>query len=244
MNDDEDWHYYTDGKFMEAMDVYGAFRMENSSGKKDILEKLMQGTGTTLTGTDVAHAIMELLPSLHEIVEAGGVALEVGGMVGMGVSGAFAAFEMMTSFNSFIKTDNHLINLECIIKRYRGAEGVNPYTEPMLHYVIHKKKKKRLHKGIGMIPVVGSLSNTVYTIGRSIKKSGRKKVTNGDIEKAMKTKGWLRNVVAQILWLNQYNNCPMAIAACQELLGKKHGSFKRRVDPLGYIKLREKIKSL
>jgi hypothetical protein len=73
--------------------------------------------------------------------------------------------------------------------------------------------------------------NRLCPLGRTIKK------------KAQKTKGESRRLAAATLWENQLNGDPMAIAACEELLGEAT-YFKIRNYVDGCLVLKKKMRSL
>jgi hypothetical protein len=189
---------------------------------------LMGSSGGGIVGTLSAH--VGLTTALTHV---GGVALQsmaigaapILGPVGIG----FMLLEMGISGFSAAVTYKHISHLKKILIRHRD-HTVLPGTEVAILYAIKKKNKKLLRKGLGVVPMVGSLGVSVYTLGRSIKK--RYQGTRGDY----------RRMQARTLWANQLQGDHMAIAACKELLGKVYPKVREYAD--GFVLLKKKIRSM
>lgn len=105
-------------------------------------------------------------------------------------------------------------------------------TQQAIGFCIKKKNKKLKRKGFGCIPAIGSLCNSVYTVGRTIQKRHNN------------TRGVERRQQAFTLWDNtlQPNACPFAIEACKDLLGIKiYTMIEGMTD--GHLVLKKKLKS-
>ena len=152
-------------------------------------------------------------------------AAAVSGPVGL----AFAALDSVRSGVSAVKTYRHVNALERILKTH----GQNAYggTVEAILFAIKKKNKKLKRTGAGCVPVLGSMCNSVYTVGRTIKKRYRG------------TRGVERRAHAETLWQNCQGGDPCARAACIELLGSKiFGLIDGYTD--GHLVLKKKMKSL
>ncbi|HEY4250901.1 MAG TPA: DUF4157 domain-containing protein [Roseomonas sp.] len=144
---------------------------------------------------------------------------------------ALAIADMALSAVSAAKTYAHMCALEAIIQLYSGKPGVRADTLTAIAYTLNKKNKKLKRKGISCIPILGSICNTVYTLGRTVQK------------KLDKSKGVERRAMAKVLWTNMMQGDRAAIAACEELLGAKtFGKIRMCID--GDVVLKKKMKSL
>jgi hypothetical protein len=155
-----------------------------------------------------------------------GAALGVAGAV-LGPAGiALALADMVFSGVSAAKTYAHIVGLEVILKEL-GSEA-KPGTKEAIVFATMKKNKKLKRKGLGCVPVLGSLCNSVYTLGRRLTKKNR---------------GVERRAHAKTLWNNMRKGDFCARMACQELLGKKmFEKYKGYID--GDVLLKKKMKSL
>ncbi len=142
---------------------------------------------------------------------------------------ALSLVESSFSAYSAVKTYKHINNLEKIL--LTKSSVAKPGTAEAIMFTIKKKNKKLKRKGLGCVPVFGSLCNTVYTAGRSMKKRWRG------------TRGTERRQQASILWQNTLIGDQCAIAACQELLGLKvYNMIAGLAD--GHLVLKKKLRSL
>jgi hypothetical protein len=208
-----------------AMETIGSLGTSVVSTSANMLLGSSGGVVGTIAGySGLAGTIVNAAPILQALAVSGAPIL---GPVGIG----FMLLEMGMSGWSTAVTYNHIKKLNKITMDYSGRPGVLPSTHGAIQYAVKKKNKKLHRKGLGILPAVGSLVNTVYTIGRTIKKKRR-----GD-------KGEIRRFQAKTLWDNQLGGDPMAIAACQELLGKK--VFKQvQMYADGFVLLKKKLRSL
>ncbi len=142
---------------------------------------------------------------------------------------ALALVESAFSAASAVSTYGHIKNLEKILVAL--GPGAMPGTCDAILFCCKKKNKKLKRKGLGCIPVFGSICNSVYTLGRTIQKSYQG------------TKGKERRKQASTLWVNTLNGDKCAIAACKEILGVKvYDLIKGCSD--GDLVLKKKMKSL
>ena len=156
---------------------------------------------------------------------AAGAAATVSGPVGI----AFALIDSTRSAVSAVKTYRHVNALERILKSY-GQHALNGTVEAIL-FAIKKKNKKLKRTGVGCVPVLGSICNSVYTTGRTIKK------------RVKGTRGHERRAHAETLWRNAQHGDLCARSACIELLGEKiHNLIDGYSD--GHLVLKKKMKSL
>lgn len=145
---------------------------------------------------------------------------------------ALSLVDSLMSGASAVSTYGHIKQLERLLTRYNTTDlGVQIGTHEAITFACKKKNKKLKRKGLGCIPILGSICNTVYTIGRTIQKS-----RSG-------TKGVARRHHAKVLWDNARRGDPMAIAACKELLGKKIYAMIEGMND-GDRVLKKKMKSL
>jgi hypothetical protein len=182
------------------------------------VNSVMAGTGVagSVTGAVAGGAAAAMAPAAMVL-----------GPVGI----ALAIADIAISAASAASTYAHMCALEAIVKLYSGKKGVRENTLTAIAYTLNKKNKKLKRKGISCIPVLGSICNTVYTIGRTIQKR-----RDG-------TKGVERRAMSKVLWGNMLGGDPAAIAACQELLGAKtFGKIRMCID--GDVVLKKKMKSL
>src|SRR5262249_26943676 len=128
---------------------------------------------------------------------------------------------------SAAKTYAHICALEAILELYSGNRRVLPGTLDAIIFAPQKKNKKIKRKGIGCIPVLGSICNTAYTLGRRLTKKNR---------------GVERRQQAQTLWENMLRGDPAALAACEELLGETTFA-KIKIYADGHLVLKKKMKS-
>ncbi|MBR0646871.1 eCIS core domain-containing protein [Plastoroseomonas hellenica] len=179
---------------------------------------VLGGTGTlgSITGAVSSAAAAAMAPAAAVLGPAG-IALAIADMALSAVSAA--------------KTYAHMCALEAIVTLYSGKKGVRETTLTAIAYTLNKKNKKLKRKGISCIPILGSICNSVYTLGRTVQKK-----VNG-------TKGVERRAMSKLLWNNMLAGDPAAIAACEELLGAKtFGKIRRCID--GDVVLKKKMKSL
>jgi hypothetical protein len=173
------------------------------------LGNLSKGTGALatiaghvgVTGTTVKGVLGAALPA------AAIAALPVLGPVGI----ALTLAEMGFSGVSAVKSHLHMVHLEKILQNYMGKEDPNVRTGTLgaIAFACLKKNKKRKRKGLGCIPVLGAIGNTVYSIGRRV------------VKNANNQRGVDRRTAAHTLWYNMLLGDPAATEACRELLGKK-----------------------
>jgi hypothetical protein len=144
---------------------------------------------------------------------------------------AMAVADIALSAVSAASTYAHMIALEEIVRRYKGRSGVRDSTLEAIAFTLNKKNKKLKRKGLGCIPILGSICNTVYTLGRSMQK------------RYQGTRGVERRAYAKTLWGNMLAGDPAAIAACDNLLGiKTFTRIRNCID--GDVVLKKKMKSL
>ncbi len=156
---------------------------------------------------------------------AAGTAAAVSGPVGL----AFALIESTRSAVSAVKTYRHVNALEKILTEL-GHVAYGGTVEAIL-FSIKKKNKKLKRTGAGCVPILGSICNSVYTVGRTMKKRYKG------------TKGIERRAYAKTLWENCQALDPCAKAACIELLGTKVYGLIDGYDD-GHLVLKKKMKSL
>lgn len=206
---------YTKGRM--AKDIAGYSKLAVSTGLSGVghtarVANLVQTGGlTTVAATGTSAALAPVVAVTGPI----GIALSL-------VESGFSAY-------SAVKTYKHIKHLERILDTKK--ELAKPGTVEAIMFTIKKKNKKLKRKGIGCVPVFGSICNTVYTAGRSIKK----RVTG--------TRGVERRQQASMLWQNTLIGDQCAIAACQELLGLKvYNLIDGMAD--GHLVLKKKLRSL
>ena len=176
----------------------------------------------TVAGSSVASFAS---PLAGGAAAAAGTAATVAGPVGL----AFALIDSTRSAVSAVKTYRHISALEKILTEL-GHVAYGGTVEAIL-FSIKKKNKKLKRTGAGCVPVLGSVCNSVYTIGRTMKK------------RIQGTKGHERRAYAKALWENCQADDPCAKAACLELLGTKvYGLIDGYTD--GHLVLKKKMKSL
>ena len=156
---------------------------------------------------------------------AAGAAATVAGPVGI----AFALIDSTRSAVSAVKTYRHMSALERILKSH-NKHALDGTVEAIL-FTIKKKNKKLKRTGLGCVPALGSICNSVYTVGRTIKK------------RVKGTRGHERRAHAETLWKNAQFGDLCAKLACQELLGDKIFNL---IDGYadGHLVLKKKMKSL
>ncbi|MES2711976.1 MAG: DUF4157 domain-containing protein [Pseudomonadota bacterium] len=147
---------------------------------------------------------------------------------------AFMIADLTLSFVSAAKTYAHIKELESILVYAEAGSGklaAHPGTVNAIAFTLNKKNKKLKRKGVGCIPVLGSICNTVYTAGRSIQKRNDN------------SRGVERRSHATTLWVNMMAKDRYAIAACSSLLGEKmFGKIRMYSD--GHRVLKKKMRSL
>ena len=156
---------------------------------------------------------------------AAGMAATVAGPVGL----AFALIDSTRSAVSAVKTYRHVSALQKILTLHEAT--ALPGTTEAILFSIKKKNKKLKRTGAGCVPVFGSICNSVYTAGRTIKK------------KVQGTKGHERRAHAETLWKNCQFGDLCAREACLELLGQKVFGLIDGYDD-GHLVLKKKMKSL
>jgi hypothetical protein len=210
---------------------------------KEVGDKSVKIFGRVLDGTDTLLTLSEGGLFGKTLVEGGllgtamhgiGTALGTVSLVTLPVGIALALTEVAFSVRSIAKTYSHIAKLKEIKKKHYRNELVG--TRETIEYVLHQKNKKLKHKGVGCIPGVGSLVNSVYMVGRAIQK------------KAQNSKGKDRKENAKTLWTNLLDGCEMAEAACKELLGEKMYqklmNLPQEDRQLGWMVLKKKMKSI
>ena len=147
------------------------------------------------------------------------------GPIGIALSLVDSAFSGYSAY----KTSGHIRQLERIMKEYGSV--AKPGTLEAIGFCIKKKNKKLKRKGVGCVPVLGSLCNSIYTAGRSVQKRW-----NG-------TRGVERRQRASELWQNTLIGDVCAIEACKELLGIK---IYKLIEGMGdgHLVLKKKLRSL
>jgi hypothetical protein len=142
-----------------------------------------------------------------------------------------AVADIALSAVSAASTYAHMIALEEIVRHYKGRSGVRDSTLEAIAFTLNKKNKKLKRKGLGCIPILGSICNTVYTLGRSMQK------------RYQGTRGVERRAYAKTLWGNMLAGDPAASAAGDNLLGiKTFTRIRNCID--GDVVLKKKMKSL
>jgi hypothetical protein len=147
----------------------------------------------------------------------------------MGVGSIVDLVQCGFSGYSYFKTRGHIIELMKLYDKFE--KEAKPEVAEAVLYVLQKKHRKSVRKFTGMVPMVGGLGNTLFTLGRTIQK---KFIT--------KTKGVHREEHAKVLWKNKGFDT-LAHRACKELLGEKTYR-KLRDNSLGWRYLMAKMKSL
>lgn len=144
---------------------------------------------------------------------------------------ALALIDSGFSGYSALKTYRHIKQLEHLLQNSGLASQAKPGTKEAIIFCCKKKNKKLKRKGLGCIPVLGSICNSAYTAGRSIYK------------RAKGTRGVERRQQASVLWQNTLLGDPLAIAACKEILGENvYGMIQGLSD--GHLVLKKKLRSL
>lgn len=151
-------------------------------------------------------------------VVATGITTAVGGPIAAGVA---ASADAALSLYSWHKTKNHIKNLEEILGQIQSgakfacdcadADGAahHDHLPAVLQYIIMKKRKKKIQKGVGVIPAVGSMGTMAYQTARSTYK-----VSQG-------TRGQHRSEFAHILGQHLVrSHCVLAEAIVLELVGE------------------------
>ncbi|WP_431284088.1 eCIS core domain-containing protein [Humitalea sp. 24SJ18S-53] len=183
-------------------------------------------TSGVLGGTGIAGGVTGAL-------SAGAAAAMAPAAAVLGPAGiALMIADIALSAASAASTYSHITALEKILRTYEFAgKQVRESTLEAIAYALNKKNKKLKRKGLGCIPILGSICNSVYTLGRTIQKR-----VDG-------TRGTERRSQARTLWLNMMAGDPAAIAACQELLGVAMFTKIRKYSD-GDVVLKKKLKSL
>lgn len=191
--------------------------------------KSVQGIARPIGGmaNSVAQATVASSHSV-QFAQVAGVGLAVNPIT-TPVAAVLMTIDIGLSAWSAAKTYKHVKNLERILDRYSSTMSTD--TMFALFYVLGKKNKKMKRKGIGCIPVLGSLANTVYAGGRSIYK------------RAKGTRGKNRRANAETLWGEHVRGDAAATAACEELLGPDtFGKIRHCHD--GHLVLEKKLRSM
>lgn len=215
----------------------GARSMATTAGSTatGIARPVRAAVGIGVSATNTVSGVMGgtgMIGGITGAVSSGAAAAMAPAAAVLGPAGiALAIADMALSAVSAAKTYAHMCALEAIMKLYSGKKGVRESTMTAIAYTLNKKNKKLKRKGISCIPVLGSICNTVYTLGRTVQKK-----MNG-------TKGVERRAMSKLLWNNMLAGDPAAIAACEELLGAKtFGKIRMCID--GDVVLKKKMKSL
>lgn len=151
----------------------------------------------------------------------------VTGPIGIALACVDSAFSGVSAY----KTHGHIRELELLLNTMGSDSTVQPGTKEAILFAVKKKNKKLKRKGIGCVPILGSICNTVYTVGRTAYK------------RAKGTKGVERRQHASALWGNTLVGDRLAIAACKELLGVKVYEMIKGLGD-GHLVLKKKMKSL
>ena len=148
------------------------------------------------------------------------------GPIGLGLSLLSSAMSVWSAS----KTYQHMANLQQIVDLQ--ASLARSGTVEAIAYTLKKKNKKLKKKGLGAIPIAGSVTLMVYGMGKYIYKRG-----TGSL-------GVSRKKYAKDLWTNYlvYND-PCAQAAIRELLGDEIFNLIKNCGD-GDTVLAEKLKSL
>ncbi|MCG8313048.1 MAG: hypothetical protein MI976_07500 [Pseudomonadales bacterium] len=120
---------------------------------------------------------------------------------------AMALVDAGLSGYSAYKTKRHMDNLNTILER--GHNSAMPGTCEAIIFILKKKNRKFRRKGLGCVPILGSVITSTHAGFRSIKK------------RLNKTRGVERRFHAKTLWDNHICGDPIASQACRELLGDK-----------------------
>lgn len=200
-----------------------------------IARPVRAAVGMGVSATNTVSGVMGgtgMIGGITGAVSSGAAAAMAPAAAVLGPAGiALAIADLALSAVSAAKTYAHMCALEAIMQLYSGKPGVRETTLTAIAYTLNKKNKKLKRKGISCIPVLGSICNTVYTLGRTVQK------------KMNKTKGVERRAMSKLLWNNMLAGDPAAIAACEELLGAKtFGKIRMCID--GDVVLKKKMKSL
>jgi hypothetical protein len=215
----------------------GAKSMATTAGSTatGIARPVRAAVGIGVSATSTVSGVMGgtgMIGGITGAVSSGAAAAMAPAAAVLGPAGiALAIADMALSAVSAAKTYAHTCALEAIVTLYSGKKGVRESTLTAIAYTLNKKNKKLKRKGISCIPVLGSICNSVYTLGRTVQKK-----MNG-------TKGVDRRAMSKVLWNNMLAGDPAAIAACEELLGAKtFGKIRMCID--GDVVLKKKMKSL
>jgi hypothetical protein len=148
----------------------------------------------------------------------------------LGVGGVLAVTESVFSGRSCARTYSHFEALKRLLKYHR--DWAKKEVVEAVEYVLEKKRVKMGRKFLGVLPVAGSLGNSIYTLGRTIYK------------KSKNIKGVKREKYAKTLWGHQLNHTDtLASVVCRELLGGK--TFDSiRGHKGGWRVLKKKMRSL
>ena len=105
-----------------------------------------------------------------------GIGVGLGGPIGAGIATGAAS---LASGYSCYKTHHHIKNLEVILAECKSGKTYSCECEDsqnqhyhdalpkIIEFIIEKKQKKRVQKGVGVVPVAGSLGTTAYQAARS-----------------------------------------------------------------------------
>lgn len=215
----------------------GAKSMATTAGSTatSIARPVRSAVGIGVSATNTVSGVMGgtgMIGGITGAVSSGAAAAMAPAAAVLGPAGiALAIADLALSAVSAAKTYAHMCALEAIVTLYSGKPGVRESTMTAIAYTLNKKNKKLKRKGVSCIPVLGSICNTVYTLGRTVQKK-----MNG-------TKGVERRAMSKILWNNMLAGDRAAIAACEELLGAKtFGKIRMCID--GDVVLKKKMKSL
>lgn len=190
--------------------------------------KPLAGVANTVAQATVAAPLSTTLVELGQVGSLGTASLAVN-PVTTPVAAVLMMVEVGLSARSAVKTYRHIKNIEMIMERYDQEMSVD--TRFALWYVCDKKNKKLKRKGIGCIPVLGSIANSVYSGGRSIYKRARG------------TRGKNRRANAEVLWGEHLRGDRAASESCRELLG--HEIFSKIQDCHdGHLVLKKKLRSI
>lgn len=191
-----------------------------------------------VSGANTAFSVMGgtgVAGNVTGALSAGGAAAMAPAALILGPVGiAFMIADLTLTFVSAAKTYAHIKELESILAYAEAGSGkLAPLdgTKDAIAFTLNKKNKKLKRKGVGCIPVLGSICNTVYTAGRSIQK------------RHDNSRGVDRRSHAEKLWVNMLTKDRYAIAACSSLLGERIFT-KLRIYADGHKVLKKKMRSL
>ncbi len=221
-----------------ASGAVGTSNDERNGTAKKVGNLARNVAGGAVSGANTTFAVMGgtgLAGNVTGALSAGGAAAMAPAALILGPVGiAFMIADLTLTFVSAAKTYAHIKELESILAYAEAGSGkLAPQdgTKDAIAFTLNKKNKKLKRKGVGCIPVLGSICNTAYTVGRSIQK------------RHDNSRGVLRRSHAEKLWENMLKKDRYAIAACSSLLGERMFT-KLRIYADGHKVLKKKMRSL